>query len=214
MGGAVFNHAGTLLVRNSTLTGNRAVGGDAPRGVAGAGLGAALFSMNGDVVLEHATLWGNEVANGTGLAQPTIRASGGALYLLELCGAGVGACPSTPQTATVRASLLGGTSGGDDVTSDGLRTGQFSTDHASIIQSGWTGSGTPRNLDPLLGALTDNGGPTPTLLPRHGSPAIDAVACEPDIRQDQRGASRPDPESRSTTPCDVGALEVGGVQEP
>jgi hypothetical protein len=61
------------------------------------------------------------------------------------------------------------------------------------------------NLDPLLGPLQDNGGPTPThaLLP--GSPAIDAIplaACY-DHDADQRGVARP-----QGSACDIGALEM------
>ena len=58
--------------------------------------------------------------------------------------------------------------------------------------------------DPLLGPLTDNGGPTLThaLLP--GSPAIDAItdaaACT--LAADQRGVARP-----QGSACDIGAVE-------
>ncbi|HEX6845148.1 MAG TPA: choice-of-anchor Q domain-containing protein, partial [Actinomycetota bacterium] len=51
--------------------------------------------------------------------------------------------------------------------------------------------------DPLLGALTSNGGPTPTMALRSGSPAIDVGGdC---VAHDQRGA----PRGR----CDAGAYE-------
>jgi hypothetical protein len=72
------------------------------------------------------------------------------------------------------------------------------------------------NVEPLLGPLQDNGGPTLThaLLP--GSPAIDAgnpatpgsggTACE---AIDQRGAARPEDGNRDgLARCDMGALEV------
>lgn len=55
----------------------------------------------------------------------------------------------------------------------------------------------------LLGALGDNGGPTPTYLPLAGSPLIDAAStpvCRP---TDQRGVARP-----QGALCDVGAVEV------
>lgn len=58
--------------------------------------------------------------------------------------------------------------------------------------------------DPLLDALTDNGGPTLTHLPLPLSPAIDAVpilSCTLVI--DQRGTARP-----FDGACDVGALEL------
>lgn len=52
--------------------------------------------------------------------------------------------------------------------------------------------------DPLLGELADNGGPTRTLAPLAGSPALAAGSeCPP---TDQRGEPRADP-------CTLGAYE-------
>ena len=56
--------------------------------------------------------------------------------------------------------------------------------------------------DPLLGPLQDNGGPTPTMLPGVGSPAIDALdkmrfCGQPDQRGNPRGL-----------PCDIGAVDT------
>ncbi len=60
-------------------------------------------------------------------------------------------------------------------------------------------------IDPLLGPLSDNGGPTLTHALLSGSPAINAepqFACLP---EDQRGEPRPEP---GGTACDIGAFEV------
>ena len=56
-------------------------------------------------------------------------------------------------------------------------------------------------VDPRLGPLGDNGGPTLTHLPRLGSPALDqgSLACPP---ADQRGVARP-----QGAACDLGAVE-------
>jgi hypothetical protein len=64
-------------------------------------------------------------------------------------------------------------------------------------------------LDPLLGPLQNNGGPTPThaLLP--GSPAIDHADAG-SVTTDQRGAARPPGPSAS----DIGAYEVVSVTPP
>jgi hypothetical protein len=55
--------------------------------------------------------------------------------------------------------------------------------------------------DPLLGPLSDNGGPTSTMALLPGSPAIDAgtLTCSP---TDQRGITRP-----QGSACDIGAFE-------
>ena len=63
------------------------------------------------------------------------------------------------------------------------------------------------NLDPTLGPLASNGGPTETMALAPGSPAIGMVA-DPSLctGPDQRGVARP-------TPCDAGAYETAtGVQ--
>jgi CSLREA domain-containing protein len=73
-------------------------------------------------------------------------------------------------------------------------------------------------LNPQIGGLDDNGGPTPTHLPAAGSPAVNAgnpaapgsggAACEP---IDQRGADRP---GTGGTRCDIGSVELTGQCVP
>jgi hypothetical protein len=60
------------------------------------------------------------------------------------------------------------------------------------------------DVAPLLGSLTDNGGPTQTLRPAQGSPALDAVpaAGAECAATDQRGLARP-----FGGACDIGAYE-------
>jgi hypothetical protein len=73
-------------------------------------------------------------------------------------------------------------------------------------------AGNITGLDPLLGALRDNGGSTQTQALLHGSPAIDAGQqpfC-PDangspITTDQRSLTRP-----AGSACDIGAFEYPG----
>src|SRR5207245_3920500 len=62
-------------------------------------------------------------------------------------------------------------------------------------------------IDPLLGPLTDNGGPTPTMALLHGSPALDAgdnalLHGPYALRTDQRGFPR-----KSGSHVDIGAFE-------
>jgi hypothetical protein len=65
-------------------------------------------------------------------------------------------------------------------------------------------------VDPLLGPLQDNGGPTFTHALQPGSPAIDAIpwgtnGCGTILISDQRWRARPQPAGDS---CDIGAYEV------
>jgi CSLREA domain-containing protein len=73
--------------------------------------------------------------------------------------------------------------------------------------TGFTGPGDQQSVDPLLGALADNGGPTLTYLPAAGSPALNVVpnstaGCGTTVAVDQRGDARP-----KSSSCDAGAVE-------
>lgn len=67
-------------------------------------------------------------------------------------------------------------------------------------------------VDARLGPLGDHGGPTPTLVPAAGSPAIDFVAGGTPVpcgKRDQRGVARPDDgDGDGVARCDAGAVEV------
>jgi predicted outer membrane repeat protein len=69
--------------------------------------------------------------------------------------------------------------------------------------------GTPAApIDPLLGPLADNGGPTQTMALRPGSPAIDRGANPDNLTTDQRGP----PYTRTAgIQTDMGAYEVNAV---
>ncbi|HET7146163.1 MAG TPA: choice-of-anchor Q domain-containing protein, partial [Gaiellaceae bacterium] len=56
-----------------------------------------------------------------------------------------------------------------------------------------------------LGALADNGGGTDTMLPRSGSPLVDAADAAACPAADQRGEARPQGGG-----CDIGAVETAG----
>jgi hypothetical protein len=105
----------------------------------------------------------------------------------------------------VDGSILGGPVC-TDTPSDGEIT-SFGWNVAADTSCGLTATGDQQGVDPLLGALGDNGGPTPTVLPAAGSPARDAIApgtaglCTVGLT-DQRGVTRPQGPS-----CDVGAVE-------
>jgi hypothetical protein len=72
----------------------------------------------------------------------------------------------------------------------------------------FTATGDRRSTNPLLGALKDNGGPTPTHLPLTGSPVVDAGDNAGCPTTDQRGIPRPLDGTGGPVTCDVGAVEV------
>ena len=71
--------------------------------------------------------------------------------------------------------------------------------------SGWVDSDL-LNVDPLLGPLQDNGGPTMTMALLPGSPAIDAGIAVEGVTTDQRGISR-----TISGPPDIGAFEFAAL---
>jgi hypothetical protein len=78
-----------------------------------------------------------------------------------------------------------------------------STAFTNGVNGDQVGSAASR-LDPKLGALATNGGPTQTHAPLAGSPAIDAGPLAPcPTAADQRGVARP-----QGLRCDIGAVEA------
>ena len=219
MGGAVFNHTGTLTIINCTFTQNSAIGGTSPDITTnGQGLGGALFNLNGSVLIVSSTLAGNSASGGQ-------LNHGGNVYSLALHGKGVQSAPGT-ATLTIENSILADATGDSNVTvaqgghpfdtPSGTSVSSLTTDSFSIIEgginnSGATVTGTPVTADPMLAALASNGGPTQSMAPNTGSPAINtgnnAAANIP--ARDQRGVTR----IKSGT-VDVGAVETGANEAP
>jgi hypothetical protein len=76
----------------------------------------------------------------------------------------------------------------------------------------FNGPGDMNKINPMLGTLGNNGGPTETIPLLPGSPAIDAgnpSGCTDGqghlLKTDQRGKPRPDPKDPGG--CDMGAYE-------
>ncbi|HNN97994.1 MAG TPA: choice-of-anchor Q domain-containing protein, partial [Pseudomonadota bacterium] len=142
---------------------------------------------------------------------------GGALYVLSL-GKTVDGAAMAPATATLRNSILADTldlattpmPAGDVFANQSAGAVTVDVSSPNVIESdigtfgGATVMGTPTKADPMLSALNQNGGPTPTMAVAMGSAANGAGAqavCVAVGGVDQRGFSR------SVTTCDIGAFE-------
>lgn len=184
---------------NVTITGNLTGGGGGAGGHSG-GLSATSGAggrggMGGGIASEgtlngaHLTVSGNGAGSAGSLA-----AEGGTDGALGTPGSGTsGAVWSTSISSLTRSIFSGNAC---DTTTFQIDGGQ----NIAFQASGCAGAA----LDPRLGPLADNGGPTKTLKPGAGSPALDRIpaglGCP---ATDQRGAVRP-----SGAGCDVGAFEV------
>ncbi len=165
--------AGLLVMEGASAT----VWNDTFTGNLSGGNGGAINNA-GSVLLYNATLVNN------------VAVAGNAIYA-----DGIGA---TSLYNTILSSLkpaLNCGSGGGTIASMG-----FNIDNGTSCALASAGDLSPAN--PKLGLLANNGGPTLTMMPLLGSPAINngtTVGCPP---TDQRGVKRP-----LGVTCDIGAVE-------
>lgn len=230
MGGAIFNHVGSVHLRNVTANGNTASGGVAstfcsPTCTAGSGVGAVLFNLNGAVTIDFSTLAGNSVdkSNGSG---PGGGEGDGTVYSLAY-GNDINSGAATSATLKINNSIIYGTSGTNGAGSNDVvnnvvagsaaNSATLTYKGANIVGlsdnlgASGIGSTTPSTADPLLGPLASGIGPMQTMVPAGNSPAIDNAANCLDssnvaVTSDERGVPRP-----NGPQCDLGAVEVLSV---
>lgn len=117
-------------------------------------------------------------------------------------------------TNTVFAGNLAGTgaTASDCDKAAGLSNVTLDSNHLEAATSSCgfaAGTGDVLGTPALLGALANNGGSTPTLLPQTGSPVIDSGSTGNCLSVDQRGVGRPqDGDGVGGAQCDKGAVEV------
>ena len=208
-GGAIYN-AGIATLTNTTLSGNHAVGGPSALGTPGDGLGGAVFN-SGDLTLTTCTADGNSATSGYGTG-PNGQAQGGGV----LNAGGNATLKQVVLAGNTKVEYTGDSSATSPNDCEGVLTSAghnligVDTD-CSGFANGVNGDqvGTSMaELDPLLGLLTGNGGPTQTQALLPGSPAIDAGGTDCPAT-DQRGALRPaDGNGDGIAACDLGAYEV------
>jgi hypothetical protein len=188
-GGGVFTSNSGIGIGGSTLADNHAQGN-----------GGAI--SGGSVDLTNSTITGNTATGiGGGVAAYTLTSSYSTLASNTSTGAGGGA--NFVSGADGQATIFYGNTP-DDLATAGTTamTGQY-----NIV--GATTATTPADTvscNPMLAALSDNGGPTQTMALQTGSCAIDAASTTPSVSTDQRGYSRP---ATASTNADIGAYEAG-----
>jgi hypothetical protein len=206
-------YASDITVFDSTIT-------DSSTAVCGCGPEA-------DVTITDSTLSGNTVAaesdNSGGVFITDSTLSGNTVAAEDTSGA-VGVTASTisgnrvgfegAAGASAAATIVSNNSGGDCTFSSGS-LGDLGYNIDGDGTCALTATTSQSDVDPDLGSLTNNGGPTQTMKPKRGSPAInripvgtnDGVSLCPGINgTDQRGVPRP-----QGSKCDIGAVDVQTV---
>jgi hypothetical protein len=199
-GGGIKNgFRSTLVVENSTLSGNRALG-----------KGGGLFvACEGTATLTNCTVSHNKAER-----------NGGGVYIkapTELVHCTIADNVSARQGGGVYVrntmrwrNCLVARNAPQDVTLGG-EGGYKGRGTISEAQNNWVADAScpsDHSGDPMLAALADNGGGTLTHALQAGSPAIDRIpATECSLPNDQRGEPRPIHVGSDAAVCDVGAFE-------
>jgi hypothetical protein len=210
LGGGILS-IGPTAVSNSTFSGNNA---DAGGGIFGG------LDGDGTLTLTNCTLSGNSASDGGGIyhfAFPPLTLTNCTLSgnSATSSGGGIGGYGTTTLRNTIVANSP---SGGDCATTilvndDGHNLIQDATSSCGLSNGV---NGNVVGVDPLLGPLMDNGGPTQTIALLPGSPAIGTgdpdVCANPLVNGlDQRGYVRPGADSAS---CSIGAYEYNSSGPP
>jgi parallel beta-helix repeat protein/predicted outer membrane repeat protein len=183
-GGGVYLYNSELDSENSTISGNTA--GDQ---------GGGIYMYDGEGEIEHSTVVENTAARGPALAAEyaTVRIHHSIL------------ADSTETAKAKRGLGLESAAADPDLY---LYGGTTTIDWSLIENPGGASFGGANNItgvDPALGPLGNNGGPTETHEPQQGSPAIDAG--DPAI-------SKPPDEDQRGLPRIVGeAIDIGSVEQ-
>lgn len=159
--------------------------------------GAVFVSAQTTASLADSTLSGNRADSGGAIhARGAVEVSSSTVAA-NRADAGGGVWTATGLLVTVENSVFDGNrAAAGRLCARPLSSGGHNA--ADVFGCGLNGPGDVAGVDPMLGGLRQNGGPTPTHALAEGSPAIGrGVACH---WLDQRGAPRND--------CDSGAYEL------
>jgi CSLREA domain-containing protein len=186
-GGGIFS-TGTLEVSNSTFSGNSSQS----KGGAIGNRSTGTATVSNSTFSDNSALSGGAIANDLNLLAVTNSTFSG-----NSAAAGGGGIFKDFGAVTLKNTIVANSpaGGGCNVTiTDGGGNLEWPDDTC--------GFATP-SADPMLGPLADNGGPTQTHALGAGSAAIDAAVDCPPPATDQRGVRRP-----QGSACDIGAFEL------
>jgi hypothetical protein len=221
-GGTVYFNYGGGGIYDSTVSGNN---------TADAGGGVSIFVMQAPVTIENSTIAGNQIPGGAA------QGYGGGIYIFEndsgitisnstiagnsgVFGGGImDKAPDNGAAPVITNTIVAGNAApnGPDlfnahVTAFDAAFSLFGNTAGATVNSTVGGS----NLfavDPKLGPLANNGGPTQTMAPLAGSPAIDKGARS-GLSTDQRALTRPIDlaDYKNSTAAGADGSDIGAVE--
>jgi CSLREA domain-containing protein len=208
-GGALYNYGGTLTLSGCTVDDNE-----------GSSYGGAILNYDpkgvGTVTVVNSTIDGNSASTEGGGIDNFGTFVGNNITVTGNSSNGVGGLAGRGPSTVISNSILAFNSAGSEGSPD---CGYTITSSGHNIIRNPSGceiavvDGDKLEVDPGLGPLQSNGGPTPTRALLSGSPATDAGsrlppgnsgACEP---TDQRGVDRDVSVTEGPPICDIGAYE-------
>ena len=221
-----FGAGGVYITDNSAVTiTDSTVSGNSASGLFGY-LTGGIYAYNSPVTLTNSTIANNSASGKYGIAGAMSIADGDATLYNSTVSGNIGSAINSANVATggilvgfessaslnLYNTILSGNTGNQGAPADlGVYRGSNVIAQFSLmgmdLQSGFTGNGNVFNDAPGLGALANNGGPTLTMKPQPGSPAlgIGSVGLIPSgVTTDQRGVSY----ARVVN----GALDIGSVE--
>ena len=214
-GGGVHGHAGcsctALEIHESTLSGNGAVQGGGVYASPPLDIELSTFSGNtassvGGAVFATTT-GGGSSGDGFHIYSSTLHGNtapgGSAVYFFNDAG-GLGTPPDFQNTVISGACMQTGGGSGTFYALLGNVESPGNTCNLGLFSQNSVADASLH-----LGALADNGGPTPTLLPLAGSALIDAGWSYVCTSLDQRGYVRAD----GNAYCDAGSVEAGALDD-
>jgi hypothetical protein len=209
--GGGISGSGVMTLVNCTLNGNSVLGGIPAGQAAGGGV---LAGGSATLTAVSCTVSGNYATGGQSNTSPGGSAAGGGIgqqtatiQLLNTIVAGNGAsCGASPPPILFSVSW--------DIYGSIVSLG-FNLIGDAFGSSGWiasdqTGS-EPSPLNPKLGPLQNNGGPTSTMMPLNGSPALDSGYSD-GLSTDQRGRPRPARFTSNPLPAGGDGADIGAVE--
>ena len=212
-GGALYliNNDGPVVIANSTFAGNTAGGN---------GGAISIYEHPGSVAIYNSTITGNTAGvNGAAIAVMGLYAEMTMLFNTIADNEGYNDdgvyVEYEGETVTMIGNIVASADDGIVVNVDPLQTMVTSHNDFFGSVSGFTPDATDLDVDPLLGALADNGGPTQTRALAATSPVIGQgpTAWTTFVGDgfDQRGA----PYARVVDGrADIGAFEVQAAEPP